>query len=362
MRVTGFDHVELYVDNARQAARDLCAAFGFRVAGRPGPRTGLTAQRSVLVTQGDIRLVLTSGLVPDHPATGFVRRHGDGVANVALRTEDATAAYQEVVARGGTPVSPPTVHADGGCRVVVATVAGFGDVRHHLVERHDAATGFLPPAFEPEPAAAGPAGLLETLDHVAICVPAGQLAPTARFYQEVFGFRETFEEYIEVGGQGMGSKVVQSPDRAVTFTVMEPDGDRRPGQIDEFLAGHAGAGVQHLAFRTADILTAVRVLEEQGVGFLPTPASYYEALEQRLGPVGLPVADLRALGILADTDHWGRMYQIFTRSLHARRTFFLELIERQGALTFGSRNIRALYEAKERELAADDDRVDAAAG
>jgi 4-hydroxymandelate synthase len=118
------------------------------------------------------------------------------------------------------------------------------------------------------------------------------------------------------------------------------------------LQWHAGAGVQHVAFRTNDIVTAVRTFAERGVGFLSTPASYYDALEQRLGPIDVPIADLRKLGVLVDSDHWGQMYQIFTQSMHVRRTLFLELIERHGALTFGSSNIKALYEAKERELAA----------
>jgi 4-hydroxymandelate synthase len=41
------------------------------------------------------------------------------------------------------------------------------------------------------------------------------------------------------------------------------------------------------------------------------------------------------------------MFQIFTISTHERKTFFLELIERRGGRTFGTRNIHALYEALE---------------
>ena len=201
-------------------------------------------------------------------------------------------------------------------------------------------------AFDPEP---GDALLLE-IDHAAICVLAGELDSTSRYYQDVFGFSEIFEEYIQVGGQGMNSKVVQSPARHVTFTLIEPDVRRSPGQIDDFLQWHAGAGVQHVAFRTDDIVTSVRTFASRGVGFLSTPGAYYDALEERLGTVDISFKDLRELGVLVDTDHWGQMYQIFTQSMHVRRTLFLELIERHGALTFGTSNIKALYEAKEREL------------
>jgi 4-hydroxymandelate synthase len=194
-------------------------------------------------------------------------------------------------------------------------------------------------------------GLLRTIDHIAICVPGEQLAPTAKYYEDVFGFSEIFDEYIEVGGQGMDSKVVQSRSKQVTLTLIEPDTARKPGQIDDFLQWHAGAGVQHVAFSTGNIVAAVSSLAEHGVRFLGTPPSYYDTLRERVGELDAPVGRLRELGVLVDRDHWGQLLQIFTESMHVRRTLFLEVIERRGALTFGSGNIKALYEAKNRELA-----------
>lgn len=352
MKISGIDHIELYVGDARQTAFYLCTAFGFQVCGQGGPETDLTGQRSLLLRQGEIQVVLTSGLIATHPATEYVRRHGDGVAIVAIEVDDAADAFTTLVARGAHPVSAPAVHETGETRVVVAEVSGFGDVTHRLVERHGARREFLPgpigmTAADPH----GDGKLLRTIDHVAICVPAGQLAPTAQFYQQVFGFTQIFEEYIEVGGQGMDSKVVQSPSGHVTFTLIEPDPARRPGQIDDFLQWHAGAGVQHVAFGTDDIVTAVSTLTEHGVRFLGTPSAYYDTLEDRVGHVDAPIEELRRLGVLVDRDHWGQLLQIFTESMHIRRTLFLEIIERRGALTFGSGNIKALYAAKERELA-----------
>src|SRR5262249_47677074 len=159
-----------------------------------------------------------------------------------------------------------------------------------------------------------------------------------------FGFTETFEERIVVGSQAMDSKVVQSGSKKVTFTLIEPDTTREPGQIDAFVAAHGGAGVQHIAFLTGDITTAVRAGARRGVRFLSTPSSYYDALPARVGQVGVAVDSLRELGILADRDSAGAMLQIFTESPHARGTLFYELIDRRGARTFGSNNIKALYE------------------
>lgn len=353
MEIYGIDHVEMYVGDARQAAFYLGHAFGLQIHGQGGPETGLADQRSLLLRESAVQIVLTSGLAAGHPATQYVQRHGDGVAIVALEVDDATAAYDELVARGARSVAGPATYHDGAeTTVVIAEVAGFADVIHRLVERRGPRHEFLPGRIRiTEPAGGPDEKLFSEIDHLAICVPSGELEPTARFYSDVFGFPRIFEEYIEVAGQGMDSKVVQSPSKHVTFTLIEPDPSRRPGQIDDFLSWHAGAGVQHIALRTSDIVEAVSTLAGRGVNFLGTPPTYYEALPDRVGEVDTPIEDLQELGILVDRDHWGQLLQIFTESMHVRRTLFLEIIERRGAMTFGSGNIKALYEAKERELA-----------
>jgi 4-hydroxymandelate synthase len=352
MEIYGIDHVELYVGDARQSAFYLGTAFGLQTHGQGGPETGLKDQRSLLLREGEVQILLTSGLVGNHPAAKYVQRHGDGVAIIGLEVDDCAAAYRLLTTRGAEPVSPPTSYAAGpDVTVVVAEVGGFGDVVHRLVERHGPRREFLPGVIRiTEPGRGPEEKLFSEIDHLAICVPAGELGSTADYYARVFGFAEIFEEYIEVAGQGMDSKVVQSPSRHVTFTLIEPDPDRRPGQIDEFLQWHAGAGVQHIALLTSDIVEAVGTLNDRGVRFLGSPKTYYDHLEERVGRVDAPMAELSRLGILVDRDHWGQLLQIFTESMHVRRTLFLEIIERRGARTFGAGNIKALYEAKEREL------------
>jgi 4-hydroxymandelate synthase len=353
MNIFDIDHIELYVGDAIAAAQSLCTAYGFRVYGHGGPDTGLPDQRSVLLGQGAIRVLLTSGLNKAHPASQFVARHGDGVAVTAFRTDNAAAAYTEAVAAGGSAVSQPLTRENDESCVVTAEVAGFGDVVYRLVERHGSDEAFLPGAIGMVPGAGAGADddLLRIIDHAAVCVPAGELDSTIAFHEQVFGFTVTFEEYIEIGDQGMMSKVVQSPSGGVTFTILQPDLTRRTGQIDDFLSWHDGAGVQHIAFLTHDIVRAVRACSDRGVEFAVTPSSYYDMLAGRLGATDIPVGALRPLGILVDRDHWGQMYQIFAKSTHIRRTYFLELIDRHGARTFGTSNIPALYAAKERELA-----------
>ena len=351
--ILGVDHIEFYVGDAIAAAQSLCAAYAFRVYGHGGPDTALPGQRSVLLGQGAIRILLTSGLTEDHPASQFVARHGDGVAVTAFGTDDAAAVYAGAVAAGASGIrAPGTWESDETC-VVTAELAGVGDVTYRLVERSGSDAQFQPGAVEMEPGAAATADddLLRVIDHAAVCVPAGQLDSTIAFHEQALGFKVTFQEYIEFGGQGMMSKVVGSPSGGVTFTIIEPDLSRHAGQIDNFLAWHGGAGVQHVAFLTKDIVHAVRTFTGRGVEFAMTPSSYYDMLAARLGTTDIPVKALKPLGILVDRDPWGEMYQIFTKSTHIRRTYFVELIDRHGARTFGTSNIPALYAAKEHELA-----------
>jgi 4-hydroxymandelate synthase len=356
MDIHAIDHIEFYVEDAEQAAAYLCDSFGFAVHGR-GRDFG--KRRSMLLRQREITFLLTSTTTDTqtttdtHPAAEYVRMHGDGVAVIGFAVDDARAAFSEAVERGAVPTMPPTVLGNRGAGVTFASVLGFGDVEHRFVSRETAAAPFAPGVIEEIAPVPSRGGLLEMVDHIAICLPAGELAETVRSYQEVFGFSETFEERIVVGSQAMDSKVVQSASGKVTLTLIEPDTSRDPGQIDAFVAAHGGAGVQHIAFRTEDITTAVRDVTARGVRFLTTPSSYYDALTARVGPVGVAVETLRELGILADRDRSGAMLQIFTESPHPRGTLFYELIDRRGARTFGSNNIKALYEAVERQRAID---------
>jgi len=351
VEIQSIDHIELFVEDAEEAAAGLRDHFGFALAGRGGAHTGLRGCESVLLRQRDITLLLTSATSPDHRAAEYVGRHGDGVGVIALLVDDVQAAFAEAVERGAVPLAPPETFGPGGAQVVFASVTGFGDVEHRFVSR-DRPDGPFAPLIEEAGCGRSGGGLFAEVDHLAVCVPAGTLEETVHRYEEIFGLRQIFEERIVVGSQAMDSKVVQSRSGRLTLTILEPDVTRDPGQIDAFIATHDGAGVQHIAFLTEDILTAVPKSAERGVRFLTTPSSYYEMLPPRLGPIGVPVEALRELNVLADRDHSGVMLQIFTESRHPRGTLFYELIDRRGARTFGTNNIHALYEAVERQQAS----------
>ena len=147
----------------------------------------------------------------------------------------------------------------------------------------------------------------------------------------------------------MDSIVVRSPSGGITFTILEQDPTKKPGQIEGFLSRNGGPGVQHLAFLVDDIVSAVHEFGDRGMDFLRTPVRITIC-----SPIGSPVysaeiADLRAANVLADRDEWGYLLQIFTRSPYQRNTMFYELVQRRGARGFGGANIKALYEAVERD-------------
>ncbi|WP_122978243.1 4-hydroxyphenylpyruvate dioxygenase [Actinoplanes teichomyceticus] len=339
-------HVEFYVADAEAVAADLAAGYGFQRVGAADLPGGC---RSVAIRNGRATLILTSATDDAHPVARYVEAHGDGVASIALRVGDATAARRDAVDRGARPAVTAThlAHAPG---CVITEIHTFGDVTQRFVELPaEAEEGAIPWLRATAPATPTPTGVqLHEIDHIAICLPGGDLARTVAFYESALGYPVVFEERTEVGGQVMNSKVVKEPGGALTLVLVEPGHlSGEPGQVEKFVKANGGAGVQHLAFATADIVRTVDQLRGNGIAFLTTPAAYYELTHERLASGRHAIEDLRRLHILADVDQSGKLFQIFARSTAPRGTYFMEIIERDGATTFGSGNIRALYDAVE---------------
>jgi 4-hydroxyphenylpyruvate dioxygenase len=350
VQLDGIDHVELYVGNAYQAAHFYRSMFGFRPVARAGLETGVRDRLSIVMEQGDIRLVLTSGLDPDSPITRHAALHGDGVKDVAFRVDDVAGAFETAVRRGARPVAEPHVHEDDQGRVVRATIGAPGDTVHSLVERHGYA-GSLFPGFEAITDAPRtiPTGFVE-VDHVAVSMEQGLLDEWIEFYKSVLGFHQSHQEMVWTKHSAMNSKVVEDSSGKIKFPIVEPAHNGTKSQVQEYLNFNHGAGAQHVAFLSHDIRATVRAIRDNGVKFLRIPPTYYEVLESRVGAIEPPLmAELQELGILVDSDDDGRLLQIFSEPVEARPTMFVEVIERQGSTGFGSGNIKALFEAVERE-------------
>lgn len=345
----GLDYVELYVADGPGTVDHFVSSFGFVAVAVANPDTGRRDRESTVLRSGTAQLVVTTPRAAGGEVADHLERHGDGVADVALSCTDVAGVFARAVGGGAEALAPPAAVVDGG--PLVARLAGFGSTTHTLVSRRPGTVGLPPGPYAELPAAQGRHDAPVDIDHLAVCLPAGTLRETAESYRTRFGLQAISSEYIELGGQAMDSIVVRSPSGGVTFTLIEPDAAAEPGQIDDFLTAYDGAGVQHVAFTVADITASVRGMRDRDVRFLATPAAYYDALEVRIGHLA-EIAALRDTGVLVDRDEWGHLLQIFTRSPFPRRTLFFELIQRRGARGFGAANIRALYEAVERERAA----------
>ncbi|MBJ6636773.1 4-hydroxyphenylpyruvate dioxygenase [Streptomyces sp. DHE7-1] len=332
MNAVSIEYVELYTTDRKKTLDYFVSALGFteKASAEDADR------HSSLLRQAEVTVVVTDGPIAEQ----FCATHGDGVADIGFRCADPVLARESALRAGAGPV---TGHADS------VTVPGLGSVRHTMCPLSGGLPGDRDWISVEDAGPSASEGHVQRLDHLAVCLRPGTLADTARFYAEAMGLEWFSSEFVEVGDQAMDSVVVRSPSGGVTFTMIEPVPDRAPGQIDDFLARNAGPGVQHLAFQVAEIIPAVREYRRRSAEFLKTPGTYYEALERRIGTMPKQIQDLRETGVLVDRDENGHLLQIFSRSPHERATLFYELIERAGARGFGSANIRALYEAVERE-------------
>ena len=350
----GWDHLEWWVGNARQAAGFLAGAFGFDITGYAGPETGRRdGTCSYLVEQGDVRFVMTGALRPESPVATCVRMHGDGVRDVAIRVADARAAYEAAVERGAVGLRAPWVDEDEAGELVRATVAAYGDTQHTFVERarYDGlfAPGFNADGLPPRPVGA-PAGLTG-IDHVVANVEKGALAAWVGYYRRVLGLDQLVhfgDDQISTEYSALMSTVVWDGSRIV-LPINEPAEGKRKSQIDEYLEAYRGPGVQHIAMRTDDIVSSVAALGARGVRFLRVPDDYYDDARVRMGDLDLPWDDLQHHGVLVDRDHDGYLLQLFTETVTDRPTVFFEIIQREGARGFGAGNFKALFEAIERE-------------
>jgi len=326
------EYVELYTSDRLSAVDYFVSSFGFTWMAE----CVVGGSRSSLLRHGTVQLVLTAGRGTEE----FIEAHGDGIADIAFGCDDPVQTCERAVAAGASLIDS----APGKL-----VVSGIGDTRHTLVTRSAGPSLPSDRAWKLVSEASAKPGRIWLLDHVAILVESGTLTGYADFCTEAFGFARYSGEYIDIGEQAMDSIVVRSPSGGITFTILEQDQTKKPGQVEGFISRYGGPGVQHLAFLADDIVSAVHEFRGRGVEFLRTPDAYYEMLARRLPGIKEEIADLRATNVLADRDEWGYLLQLFTRSPYKRNTLFYELVQRRGARGFGTANIKALYEAVERD-------------
>jgi len=369
------DHVRFYVGNAKQAAYFYAHTFGFQVDQVCDLTTGSREEASYLLTQGNIRLLLTTGLHECHPAQQEVLKYGDGVKDVAMTVFDAEAAYERAIANGGESAYEPKTWKDENGTVTMAGIKTYGRAVHTFVSR----TGdyalpnvkqgglFMPMFRKYENFALNeynrkyPCGL-KFVDHCVGNVEEGKMNEWVKWYEDVLEFKmfKHFDDKdISTEYSALMSKVMASGNNLIKMPINEPAAGKKKSQIQEYLEWHdMTPGVQHLALRTDDELHSVAELRRRGVDFLSLPDTYYDIVWDRVNKtlkshgheaVKEDHERIRELGILVDADDEGYLLQLFTKPLQDRPTLFFEIICRRGSQSFGKGNFKALFEALELE-------------
>jgi len=352
--IKGTDYVELYVGNAKQSAHFYKTAFGFQSEAYAGPETGMRDRVSYVLRQDKIRLVLTTPLTAGHPINEHLALHGDGVKVIALWVDDARSAFEETTQRGARAYMEPQREEDENGYVVRSGIHTYGDTVHIFVER-GAYEGVFLPGFEKWESHYNPPETgLKYIDHMVGNVGWNEMNTWAEFYARVMGFAQLIsfdDKDISTEYTALMSKVMSNGNGRIKFPINEPAKGKKKSQIEEFIDFYNGAGVQHIAVATNNIIETVSAMRDRGVEFLYVPGSYYDDLLDRVGEIEEDIEVLKEHGVLVDRDDEGYLLQLFTKPVLDRPTMFFEIIQRKGAKSFGKGNFKALFEAIEREQA-----------
>jgi 4-hydroxyphenylpyruvate dioxygenase len=371
LRLIDVDYVQFYVGNAKQAAFFYAHMFGFEIEQVSDLTTGVRDSATYLLTLGNIRFLLTSGLTKEHPASREVAIYGDGIKDIAFTVDDAMVAFETAVKRGAEIAYEPVETRDERGTVVRAGIKTFGRVVHSFVSRSDQysreqaikkGNQFLPnftiledlPINRFNRDENNQTGLFY-VDHCVGNVELGKMNHWVKWYEDVLGFRlfKHFDEKdISTEYSSLMSKVMDSGRELIKIPINEPAAGRRKSQIQEYLDWHDNTpGIQHLALLTKDEINTVGRLRKRGVDFLNIPDSYYDIVWNNVGEIMEDTQLVEDLRLLVDRDDKGYLLQIFTKPLQDRPTLFFEIICRRGSESFGKGNFKALFESLELEQA-----------
>jgi len=363
-RYLGFDHIHFYVGNAKQAASFYTARLGFEPLAYRGLETGSREIVTHVLKQGQIVLALSSYLLPKENEIGArVMMKGDAVKDVAFTVDDCRSIYAKAIARGAKSLLEPVEENDQFGSVVRATILTYGDTAHSFIERKSYRGPFLPgfvavTTKDPINSLVSPPGLL-FVDHVVGNQPDLKMNEVVEWYEKVLDFHRFWsvdDSQIHTEYSALRSVVVTDFDRKVKMPMNEPAEGKKKSQIQEYVEYHGGAGVQHIAMRSENIIETVSNLRARGMEFLSIPAKYYQLVRQRLASSPLQVQEsidqLEKLNILIDFDDKGYLLQLFSKPVEDRPTLFYEVIQRRNHEGFGAGNFKALFESIERDQAA----------
>ncbi|KAH7714081.1 Protein C31H2.4 [Aphelenchoides avenae] len=360
--ISSFHHIEIVVSNALQASFWYCCNFAFeRFAQR---RTAESVE--IAVRNGPVVIIFKCAYKPGVPEiTDDLAEHGDFVKDVSFCVDDVEEIVNKVRAYGSKVLQEPTTVCNDDGKLLIAKIRGSaGSIVHTLIQNVDY-KGLLLPGFKPLAniefcERLGPIPFTG-LDHVVENHPEQSLDSVTEWYERTLRMNRFWsidDTVVHTQYSALKAMIVTNASREVQVTLAEPVPvtRRTRGQLQEFLDFNGGPGIQHIAFKVDDIVSAVEQVRQRAVEFLDIPDSYYDQLEERLATSKVKVTqdlkEIRRLKILIDFDENGYLLQIFTKPVQDRPTLFIEIIERHNFNGFGAGNFKALFDAVELEQKA----------
>ena len=321
---SGVEFVEFAADDSA-AARLGCwlERLGFAAAGRH------RSKDVTLYRQGGVNVVVNAE--PESLAHAFFLVHGPSVCALGFRLEDAARA----LSRARLYRCQPYEGRIGPNEILIPAVRAPDGSLVYLVDAERTAPTLYEREFALGPAADANPARLAQVDHVSIAIPEGQLDTWILFFRAAFGFTtDTVWELPDPYGL-VRSRAVHSPEGTVRLPLNISQS--RNTATARSVSTYSGAGVQHIALATDDIVAAAAELRRRGVALLPIPGNYYDDLIAKFGLDDGLVARLAAGNILYDRDAGGgEFFQLYTEPFEDR--FAFELVERRGYDGYGAAN------------------------
>lgn len=343
------DHVHFYVEDAKVWRDWFVHHLGFQVV---TDRISSFHTCTEVVKSGSVCFFLSSPLLPTSPVAEFLRQYPPGVADVAFAVEDVEGAIALAQLHGATILQPIQERQVGTALLKCGKIAAWGGLTHTLIEK-----SFVTNTNDNGQMTND--NTFTAIDHIVLNVALGELEHAVAWYKNILDFQPQQAFKIKTNRSALHSQVMVSHNGSVQLPINEPASSN--SQIQEFLDVNRGPGIQHIALRTTNLVSAIAQFRASGLSLLSVPQTYYSQLKQRPG-LSLSPLELEAIAqqeILVDWQEYtpvGRqqtaplLLQIFTQPIFEQPTFFFEFIERRfQAKGFGEGNFRALFEAIESE-------------
>jgi 4-hydroxyphenylpyruvate dioxygenase len=301
---------------------------------------------SYVISQNHIKIILSSSPDSLSELSKEVSISGDFIKDIAFEVENIEKIIKNANVFGARVLEPIQEITDGSGTIKKASIGSFGCTKHSLIQKNHPSGS----ADHLQRKLYNNKNSLEDIDHIAVAVEYKNLQKWAKFYEDVFGLNKIFEENVSTEYSGMNSVVLGNDLKRIRIVLVSPMDGKGKSQISDFISNNNGEGIQHVAFSTSNIIETIKSIKNNGLEFLDIDDAYYNKLVVPHRYKNSYIADLKHLKILFDQDEYGELLQIFSKTLHTKQTWFFEVIERNGARTFGRGNIKKLYEAIENEF------------